>query len=309
MSEPARIIVVIGPTGSGKTEVGLKLAHRIDGEIVSVDSMQIYRWMDIGTAKPTARMQAEVPHHLIDILNPDQSYNAGQFAKDADVVIADLQKRKKATILLGGTNLYIRALINGIISVPEISVEVRQEVDRLLSTNGLPDCYSRLQKLDPRSAKKLHHNDVSRIVRALSVVMETGKSIQSFQEKHGFKSERYRVLFVGTRWPREVLYQRINQRVLEMVDGGLVDEAESLLWRGYSSDLPALRSIGYKQAFEFLDNQIDSENMIADIQQKSRHYAKKQLTWYRNRSDVIWLEGNQLNESSYHLVQRFLDGD
>ncbi len=309
MSEPVRIIAVIGPTASGKTEVGLKLADRVGGEIVSVDSMQIYRWMDIGTAKPSARMREEIPHHLIDILDPDQPYNAGQFAEDADHVIADLQERKKPAILLGGTNLYIKALIHGIISVPAISHNIKYKVDNLLQEKGLAYCYQRLQSLDSKSADKLHANDVSRIVRALSVIMETGHSIQSFQKEHGFKQERYKVLFVGTQWSREVLYQRINQRVLAMVEEGLVEEAESLLWRGYSSELPALRSIGYKQAFAYLDEQIGQEEMISDIQQKSRHYAKKQLTWYRNRLDVNWLEGNEFDESSFKLVQQFLDGE
>lgn len=308
MSEPPRILAVIGPTASGKTEVGLKLANRVGGEIISADSMQIYRWMDIGTAKPTAAMRKEVPHHLIDILDPDQLYNAGRFAADADRVIRDLQSRQTPAILLGGTNLYIRALINGIIPVPEISDGVRLAVDQLLREEGLNSCYRRLENLDPKSAARLHPNDVSRIIRALSVVMETGQSITSVQERHGFGEDRYRALFIGTRWPREQLYDRINRRALEMVKEGLVEEAESLLWRGYSSDLPSLRSIGYRQAYDYLDGEISQDEMVADIQQKSRHYAKKQLTWYRNRSDIRWLEGNQLDEPVFDLVQRFLEG-
>lgn len=308
MSGPVRIIAVIGPTASGKTEVGLELARQIGGEIVSVDSMQIYRWMDIGTAKPPREMRAEVPHHLIDILNPDQPYNAGQFAEDADRVIAALQAKGRPAILLGGTNLYLRALVHGIIPVPEISETVQLEVDEMLKTRGLPRCYAALQTLDPESAAKLHPNDVSRIVRALCVVKETGHSIQSFQRAHGFKEDRYPVCYVGTRWPREILYERINRRVPEMVEAGLIEEAESLLWRGYSSDLPALQSIGYKQAFDYLNRVTGLESMIADIQQKSRHYAKKQLTWYRNRSDIHWLEGNTVHERDLQRVQRFLDG-
>jgi len=309
LSEPVRIIVVVGPTASGKTDTGLKLASRIGGEIVSADSMQIYRWMDIGTAKPTALERAEIPHHLIDILTPDQPYNAGQFAQDADQVIAELQEQGKPTILLGGTNLYIRALIHGMIPVPEISAPVKAEIKRLLAEKGLVQCYQRLQSLDPKSAAKLHPNDVARISRALAVFLETGRSIQDLQEEHGFKQMRYQPLFIGTRWPREELYQRINQRVLLMVEAGLVEETESLLWRGYGSDLPSLRSIGYRQALEFLDEKIDRDKMISDIQQKSRHYAKKQMTWYRNNPDVQWLDGNDLGENDIRFVQRFLDGD
>ncbi len=309
MSELARIIAVIGPTASGKTEVGLQLARQIDGEIISADSMQVYRLMDIGTAKPSVQMQAEVPHHLIDILNPDDSYNAGQFAEDADQVISELQQHNKPAILLGGTNLYIKALIHGIVHVPEISPKVKQGIQSQLKDKGLSFCYQRLQQLDPLSAQKLHPNDVSRISRALAVVTETGHSILEYQQQHGFNQERYKVLFIGTRWPRDILYQRINQRVLLMIEGGLIDEAESLLWRGYSSDLPSMKSIGYKQAYAFLDDQISQGDMIADIQQKSRHYAKKQLTWYKNSPDVHWLQGNVIDESALAKVKRFLNGE
>jgi tRNA dimethylallyltransferase len=304
-----RIIAVIGPTASGKTEVGLQLAQKIDGEIISVDSMQVYRWMDIGTAKPSVLMQGKVPHHLIDILNPDDSYNAGQFAKDADQVIAKLQQQNKPAILLGGTNLYVRSLIHGIIPVPAISPDITQGIQSQLREKGLSFCYQQLQQLDPLSAQKLHPNDVSRISRALAVVLETGRSIQEFQQQHGFNQERYEVLFIGTRWPRDILYQRINRRTLMMVAEGLVDEAESLLWRGYSSNLPSMKSIGYKQAFAFLDDQINRAEMVAEIQQKSRHYAKKQLTWYRNKPDVLWLQGNEIDELSISRVKRFLNGE
>ena len=308
MPELARIVAVIGPTASGKTEVGLKLAREIDGEIISVDSMQVYRWMDIGTAKPSVQMQAEVPHHLIDILNPDDSYNTGQFVEDADQVITKLQQDNKRSILLGGTNLYIKALVHGIIIVPEISPEIKQGIQSQLRDKGLPYCYQQLQQLDPLGAQKLHPNDVSRISRALEVVTETGHSILEYQQHHGFNQERYKVLFIGTRWPRDVLYQRINQRVLLMIEEGLIDEAESLLWRGYSSDLPSMKSIGYKQAYAYLDNQINHAEMVSDIQQKSRHYAKKQLTWYRNNPDVHWLQGNVIDEPALAKVKRFLDG-
>jgi len=309
LSELARIIAVIGPTASGKTKIGLNLAHKIDGEIISVDSMQIYRGMDIGTAKPSAQMRAEIPHHLIDILNPDQSYSAGLFAEDADRTIAQLGTQNKSAILLGGTNLYIKTLIRGIIPVPAISSNVKQEIQSLLNKKGLAHCYQKLQSLDPRSAQKLHPNDMSRISRALAVMMETGRSIQTFQELHSFNQERYKVLFIGPRWPRDILYERINQRVLMMVEEGLVDEAENLLWRGYSSELPSMKSIGYKQAFAFLDNKISCSEMVADIQQKSRHYAKKQLTWHKNDHDVHWLNGNVIDEAAIAKVKRFIDGE
>ncbi|MCP4750297.1 MAG: tRNA (adenosine(37)-N6)-dimethylallyltransferase MiaA [Proteobacteria bacterium] len=307
METPIRIVAVIGPTASGKTEIGFNLARKIGGEIVSVDSMQIYRWMDIGTAKPSLEMRSAVPHHLIDILDPDESYNAGKFVTDADHVIHTLERKKKPAILLGGTNLYLKSLIHGIIPVPEISTDVKRQVQKLLEEEGVAGCYQKLDQLDAKSAESLHANDVSRISRALEVVLETGKSIRDFQHQHRFHQQRYDVFFIGTHWPRETLYQRINQRVLNMVEEGLVEEAENLLWRGYSTDLPPLKSIGYKQAFLFLNNQLDHDEMIADIQQKSRHYAKKQITWYKKDQRIHWIDTNEMTDKTYTEVMGHLN--
>ncbi len=307
MLKPIRIVAVIGPTASGKSAVGLKLAQRIDGEIISVDSMQIYRWMDIGTAKPTEEMRSAVPHHLIDILTPDQSYNAGKFSQDAAPIIHKLYKRGRPVILLGGSNLYLKALIHGIIPVPEISPSIKKDIRQLHTRQGVSGCYLRLRQLDPFSALKLHPNDISRISRALEVVLETGKSIQEFQIRHKFEHRKYDVFFIGADWPREVLYQRINQRVVAMVEDGLVEEAENLLWRGYSTNLPSLRSIGYRQAFLYLSDKISFEEMVTDIQQKSRRYAKKQITWHRKDDSIHWLKNNELTEDIHAKLHRFLD--
>ena len=306
MTQSIRVIAVIGPTASGKTAVGMQLAQRIGGEIISVDSMQVYRWMDIGTAKPSPEMRAAVPHHLIDILNPDEAYNAGKFTEDADNIIHQLVKREKPAILLGGTNLYLKALIHGIIPIPVVSISIKTIVQGIYDSGGVEACYEELNQVDPRSAEKLHPNDVSRIMRALGVVMETGTSIQEYQDQHRFEEDRYQVLTIGLQWPRDTLYKRINHRVISMVDEGLIEEVESLLERGYHPELPSMKSIGYRQTCQFLNGEIDKGEMIAEIQQKSRHYAKKQLTWHRNEPEIEWLDEGKLTETVFSTVVSFL---
>jgi tRNA dimethylallyltransferase len=303
---PVRVIAVIGPTASGKTAVGIQLAQRIGAEIISVDSMQVYRWMDIGTAKPSLEMRAAVPHHLIDILDPDEAYNAGKFADDADTIIQQLAQQEKPAILLGGTNLYLKALIHGIIPTPTVSTSIKTTIQALYDSGGVEACYEELKQVDPKSAVKLHPNDISRITRALGVMMETGISIQDLQDQHRFLEDKYQVLMIGLKWDRTKLYERINQRVMHMVDEGLIQEAEGLQERGYDSELPSMKSIGYKQTFQYLNGKIGRDEMIADIQQKSRHYAKKQLTWYRNDPNVMWLQEDKLNEATFATVDSFL---
>lgn len=269
--------------------------------------MQIYRWMDIGTAKPSRDIRAAIPHHLIDILDPDQNYNAGRFVQDADKVIEKLQPRKKPAILLGGTSLYLKSLIHGIIPVPYISEPVKTQINQLIENKGVKGCYQKLEEIDPESALKLHPNDVSRISRALEVVWETGKSIQLLQHQHQFRQRRYEVFFIGTYWPRVELYQRIDQRVLKIINDGLIEESENLLRLGYSPDLAPLKSIGYKQAFQYLDQKISKTEMIADIQQKSRHYAKKQITWYKGDARIKQLTCNRLTPKILTQVDHFLN--
>lgn len=298
MKEPVPLIAVIGPTAAGKTEVGIKLAEAVRGEIISVDSMQIYRSMDIGTAKPAPALLKRVPHHLIDILNPDELYNAGMFCDDADAVISRLVGERTPSVLVGGTALYFRSLINGIIPVPEISETVRSDVRNTAKNNGVEAIYQRLLQADPISAKALHPNDITRLSRALEVYMETGVSIREFQERHRFSEQRYNALFIGTAWSREDLYQRINRRVEIMVEEGLIEETRNLLEMGYGPDLPSMNSIGYRQAVQYIEGELSLDEMIRDIQQKSRRYAKKQITWYKKDDTVRWIDGTNLDSVS-----------
>lgn len=306
---PIRVIAIVGPTASGKTDLGLKLADEIGGEIISADSMQIYRWMDIGTAKPSQEILSSTPHHLIDILNPDQGYNAGKFAIDAKQIITKLHKEQKTAILLGGTGLYLRALFHGIIPVPDISPKVKEEVREMMECDGVQICHQKLMTIDPESAETLHPNDIARVTRALEVKLETGKSIREYQNAHQFRQQEYEVFQIANYWSREQLYERINLRVHWMVRDGLIEEVEKLLEMGYSPDLPSMNSIGYKQTVAHILGTMNREEMIEDIQQKSRRYAKKQLTWHRKDDSIHWLRQDQNDQIVFDQAKAFLGGE
>jgi tRNA dimethylallyltransferase len=302
----AKIVTIIGPTASGKTSLGIQLANLLNGEIISADSMQIYKYMDIGTAKPTSEELLTTPHHLINIIPPDSHYNAGMFVEQADAAIQVIGQQNKIPIILGGTSLYIRTLIDGMIGAPEAPADIKRKIQQEIQEKGLEYCYAQLNELDPESASELHANDTSRIVRALEVFLTTGQSIKTLQKKHRFEDRRYQTFFIGLDWPREVLYQRINERVKIMVRQGLIKETAGLLKKGYNKELPALNSIGYRQAILLLEGKMTQDEMIADIQQKTRRYAKKQMTWYRKNHEINWLAGNQLTSAMLKKIFHFL---
>jgi len=302
-----KIIAIIGPTASGKTSLGIQLAKLFSGEIISADSMQIYQYMDIGTAKPTPEELQAAPHHLIDIIPPDSPFNAGMFVEHADRTIQMINQHNKIPIVLGGTSLYVRTLIDGMIGAPEAPPDIKKKIQQDIAEKGLGYCYQQLKALDPESALELHVNDISRIVRALEVYLTTGKSIKTLQREHRFQDHRYQAFYIGLGWPREVLYQRINERVKIMVQQGLIEETKGLLNKGYDKKLPALNSIGYRQAVLYLEGLMTKDEMIADIQQKTRRYAKKQMTWYRKKSEIHWLEGNQLSPEIQSRIGDFLN--
>ncbi|MBC8342455.1 MAG: tRNA (adenosine(37)-N6)-dimethylallyltransferase MiaA [Bacteroidetes bacterium] len=304
-----KVIAIIGPTASGKTSLGIQLANLLKGEIISADSMQIYQFMDIGTAKPTPEELQAAPHHLINIIFPDSPYNAGMFVDQADAVIKSIDQQNKIPIILGGTSLYVKTLIDGMIGATEAPADIKTKIQEDIREKGLEHCYAQLKSLDPESAAELHANDVSRIVRALEVFLTTGQSIKTLQKKHRFADRRYQPFFIGLDWPREVLYQRINERVKIMVEQGLVKETAGLLKKGYHKKLPALNSIGYRQAVAFIEGKMTHDEMIADIQQKTRRYAKKQMTWYRKNEEINWLEGNQLTSTMLDKIYKFIETD
>ena len=285
------ILVIAGPTASGKTSVGIELAQRIDGEIISADARQIYRFMDIGTAKPTTEERAATRHHLIDFINPDEDYSAGQFAEDASAVIGDILRRGKMPIVVGGAGLYIRALFDGFSPMPKIPIEVRARLKEE-GRDCLPALYKRLCEVDPEWAAKIQATDTQRILRGLEVYEASGKPLSEYQKVSPTPPIRHKASYLGLYWEREVLYDRINARACLMFENGLIKEAKSLRDRGYSSDLNALNAFGYREIFQYLDGETTLDRALADLQQGTRRYAKRQMTFFRRDKRFRWVDGS-----------------
>lgn len=303
---PAPIPVLLGPTASGKTELSLGLAQALELEILSADSMLVYQGMDIGTAKPSLAERAKVPHHLIDILTPDQPFNAGLFQELADQAIAQAKSRGRQVLVVGGTHLYLKGLIKGLIDIPQAPSEIKQPLYAQLEAEGVAPLHARLSQLDPLAAAELHPNDASRVTRALEVFLATGRSIKAWQAEHAFAQQRYRPLYLMIERPREELYKRINRRVEVMVEQGLIEEVSRLLEQGYGPELPSMRSIGYKQAVDFLSGNCDHDRMVLEIQQQSRRFAKKQLTWTRSLPEVLRLPPGAPSKDLIEQIRAFL---
>ena len=286
----AKIVIVCGPTASGKSDLALRLAETVDGEIVNADSMQLYRGMDIGTAKPTRRQQQEVRHHLIDLVAPDQPFSAADFATAADAAIADIVGRGKRAIVVGGTGLYLRALVKGLVESPGGGEAVRDALQNEAAQVGNEAMLAQLRRVDPDLAAELHPNNLVRIIRALEVFRLTGVPLSRHQRDHGFSSCRYDALQIAVDVARPVLYGRIEQRVDRMVEEGLLDEVARLLVEGYARELKSMGAIGYKEAVAHLCGEIPLAEAVRLIKRNTRHYAKRQLTWFRGEPEIIWFE-------------------
>ncbi|MBT5831554.1 MAG: tRNA (adenosine(37)-N6)-dimethylallyltransferase MiaA [Candidatus Latescibacteria bacterium] len=288
------VVVIGGPTASGKTSLGISLARALNGEIISADARQIYRYMDIGTAKPTPEERAQAVHHLIDIVDPEAVYSAAQFSEDAHQAMSNIVDEGKIPILVGGAGLYLRALFDGFSPMPDIPDEIRSRL-RVESTQILSDLYARLEQVDPKWASKIQPTDRQRVVRGLEVHEATGKTLTHFQnlprEPIGGK---WRTRWFGLDWPREVLYDRINARAEQMVHDGLVDEVKGLLQKGYTPELNALRTFGYREFIDHFEGRLSLDEAIESLQKGTRHYAKRQLTWFRGEDRMTWIQaGNQ----------------
>jgi tRNA dimethylallyltransferase len=283
------LLAIVGPTASGKTALSILLAKKMRGEIISADSRQIYRDLDIGTAKPTREELTQAVHHFIDVFNPDQEYNAGEYGPQARATIQNLLKEGKQPILVGGSGLYVRAVIDGFFDGPGKNSEVREQLEREAKTLGPENLYMRLSKIDPVSAARMDATKVRRVIRALEVYLLTGRpmsDLHSTQEKRiPFKTVQF-----GLAWDRKDLYRRIERRVDEMMENGLLDEVQRLIKKGYSREVNALNTVGYKEAFDFLEGKSSKEEMVRLIKQNTRHFAKRQLTWFRADKRITWME-------------------
>ncbi|MBC7186840.1 MAG: tRNA (adenosine(37)-N6)-dimethylallyltransferase MiaA [Calditrichaeota bacterium] len=286
------IPVLVGPTAAGKSALALNVALRLGAEIVSADSRQVYKFMDIGTAKPTLEERALVPHHLIDIRKPDEYYSAGEYARDAAAAIAEILARGRFPIVVGGSGFYIKALADGLFGPKITDLTLRERLRQEAQDLGVQALWHRLAEVDPVSAARLHPNDAQRIIRALEVYESTGLPISLHQARHR-PEQSFAWHFLGLRWPRQELYARIERRVDEMMAQGLEEEVRRLLAMGYDERLISLRTVGYKEMFAFLRGELSVEEAVVQIKQHTRNYAKRQMTWFRRDARIQWLEVNE----------------
>ena len=285
-----KLHVIAGPTASGKTSAAINLAKQIDGEVISADSMQVYKYMDIGTAKPTVQEMDGIPHHLLDVALPSQPFSVADYVQLAETAIQDITARGKVPILAGGTGFYINAVINGTTfdtgesGLHEQDNQLREEFTALAYEKGAEYIHEKLQAVDPSYAENVHPNNVKKVARALSFFHTTGKQLSMHNASQKSANPKYNASFCVLHMPREVLYDRINTRVIAMWDAGLPQEVENLLASGYHANLTAMQGIGYKETIPYLQGRMSKEETIAQIQQNTRNYAKRQETWFRHQA-------------------------
>jgi len=300
-----KVVIICGPTGIGKTSVAIKIAEAVNGEIISADSMQIFRHMDIGTAKPAPAELTRARHHMIDIVNPDEHFDAALFSGIAHNKVLKLDKRRIVSIVAGGTGLYIKALIHGLFGADPSDYNIRMRLKGEADAHGSGFLYKRLAKRDPVAAGKIHPNDTYRIIRALELAESTGKTISNHHGEHRFADKRYKVLKIGLQMERKALYDRINQRVDVMIEQGLVDEVSGLLERGYSENLKSMQSIGYRHMVDFIKGRVSLDETIRTLKRDTRRYAKRQMTWFNADPEIVWTEPDH-TEDIMLRVKNFL---
>jgi len=283
------LVAIVGPTAAGKSSLALELACETGAEIVSVDSRQIFRHLDIGTAKPTAEMMRRVPHHLIDVVEPDAAYDAGRFAREATAAIREIRGRGLTPILCGGSGLYLRALVEGMADLPQPEPLLRAQLLAESEARGDAEMHDELLALDPELASRLAVEDRQRVLRGLEVYRQTGRPLSQWQAEHARRPRPFEVFTVVLSPPNEVLLERIRKRTEEMWSQGLVDETRGVLERGFSGDLPSMQSIGYREVQAFLRDELTADAAVEAIVRASRQYAKRQRTWFRGMADAHWL--------------------
>lgn len=301
------LIVVAGPTASGKTGLAIDIANYVGGEIVSADSMQIYKYMNIGSAKPTQEEMAQAVHHMIDFLEPDAEFSVADYTEMAHKVIADIYERGKIPIMAGGTGLYINSVVNDVtFGDMDTDYELRESLRKTAEEKGSEYLLHMLSEFDEMSAKRLHPNNLRRIIRAIEFYKITGKPISEHQEETKKTQSRYNPLMLCVNWDREELYDRINRRVDMMMDEGLLDEVKRLMDMGYTKDLNSMQGIGYKEVMDYFDGKASLEETVEIIKQSSRRYAKRQLTWFRRDERIHYVSSENPFEEAKLLIDVFL---
>ena len=300
------LVAVVGPTAVGKTEVGVLLAKTLRGEIVSADSMLIYRYMNIGTAKPNEDEMCDIPHYMLDIIDPDEEYSVALYQEAAEEYIKDIYHKGKYPLLVGGTGLYIRSVTDHYnFSRAEINCEYRIELNRLADLQGNDYLHNLLKVVDPLAAERIHLNDRKRIIRALEVFDHTGRPISSFHDKDMYEKPKYNLHIFGLSMERSKLYSRIEHRVDKMLEQGLLEEVKSLLDRGYTTDLTSMKGLGYKEIASYLSGTLSLTEAVEMLKRNTRRFAKRQLTWFKRDSRIKWLNIDE-RQSIHEVVQEII---
>ena len=277
------LLVLLGPTASGKTALSIEIAEKFNGEIISADSRQVYKYMDIGTDKISKEKRKGIPHYLIDIIEPTERFTVADFKKTAEAVIDEILKRGKLPMLVGGTGLYLRSITQNFMIPPE-NPSVRKKLLEELETRGGAELYKKLQNLDPFNAAKIHPNSIPYVIRALEIFMTTGKP-----KRDSKLPARYSCLQIGLFAPREILFERIHKRINEQMKRGLVEETQKLLDMGYRKNLPCMKSLGYKEMVAYLSGEISLNEAVEMLKQNTRNFAKRQMTWFKKDKEIIWM--------------------
>ncbi len=302
-----KLIVVLGPTAVGKSAVGIDIAKRLRGEIINADSLQVYKYLNIGTAKPSSKELHEVSHHLINIVDPDEDFNAGTFRSRAASTIKDLHEANKNIILVGGTYLYVKVLLSGLIEGLPANMEIRENIKKLRAIFGLPYVYDRLLLLDPEAAARIHPNDYVRAERALEVNYLTGQKMSELQAVHSFQDQDYEYFKIGISLDRETLKEQIDKRVDIMIKEGLVEEVKELREMGYHNNLKPMQSIGYKEINQFLDGEIDLDEAVELIKRDTKRFAKRQMTWLKKDNEINWFEKDKDFDQFLDKAREFVE--
>ena len=304
-----RLVVISGPTASGKSEIAVELARKIGGEVISADSMQVYRHMDIGSAKITLEEMMGVPHYMIDVAEPTENFDVARFAEEAKAHVRDIQRRGKVPILCGGTGFYIQAVTRDIDFTESGSDEAyRSELAKYAETYGNEALHARLREIDPESADAIHANNVKRVIRALEYYRQTGEKISEHNTRESERPSPYDLHFYVIHCDRQALYDRIDRRVDFMMDMGLIDEVMYLKAMGLTRDMVSMQGLGYKEMLDYLDGMYDLEEAVRILKRDSRHYAKRQITWFKREKEAVWIRREDFNNDTFKIVD-FLVND